>query len=1411
MIIFSLLDMLVTASSEADFVDQTSRPDSLGLDCATAQGKVKTVLVGASSRAQPPPLTPVIVSKAAKQHSGSDKVGSPSSVLQGISLQSEIGAFKETLERKFDKTNDLSRSEAEVVVSFKGSVGEIKSQNLTLTSFTQHQGESVATQQHVQQQKFHDSKEYLEPYPFPPSSLHPSAEHSAAIQSYERQTSLMSIHQSHVKQFGGHLSQEAAEIQRQYLAAAHDSSQGRNSPSVVGQGVHSRFSSPKTSTSVGMESKVNHPYASSFQGPFMFPVSSAFSSHVQSFEQVKHTDEHQFSGVNNYPHIPTNPNEIYKRHTEPYYHQMVNPSSETSFLYNQRHFPIPATDAGVRAYEELLERSAATPSGRHPSGDMPKPASSLSKQSAILIGQKQEGLPTFGTEQHQHHLYYSAAMSGKERIDSIAVDRQDRILTQQANSQNTLQEHSRQVRQEHTRGDKHGREIRKSHGGMMSSVPTIVGDRVPYYHPNILHSRIPQFLRERNMPDSYYPPSGIHPDEKVRPKVPDHIYDYRDQHRIIERMQRTRSIGSIVVPHTKSSREARNSYDGVQRSIGVSSIIPNDQRPIIPSKSVITSDSHYGISSGLAQKTPSQMSITGNGGYLDEARNFEKDLLESHEGTFVIDVKGEKLERSREKETVVSTTLTSAVKSQSKSNRPSSVDSVIHKPLLPESEYPGRKQSSSLVDLRNLPIVPYSLSYPLREAPLIVRPWEKEEKKDNAFAVSKTAGSPSLIEPLRSNHLPSQVSHTESGSSYMKSSPDNDSTYEDPLMSPTIPFTDRGKDMHSFADNSLPSISSKLTGNTMASSIAVKEITHVKNAQEISLPQKDNMLAEHVDVVPSNLSGSRPGSPNDSEATLSADEAEIEMMREGLDEPEKSSEWEELYWKRSSSGLESSSIAVAEECRHHAAFNEKIDNVNSIRLSKSGNEHFEIASFFKPLEQPSSAADLEVSKVIGLEEAKTKGKGKKKQKSNSKRKSPRKGDRAVVEESPSANILKRSDAMSTLSINSENRSIGILSTRPEQTCGQVSPTSSASNKFGSAGTPHLLAEAENEPRHSISSPFMNISQINFYSDATPLTVKDGTPTESGLQEVKLSAFEGENRIVNDDGLHDNQSIVDIEETSAAINSIQTDAVESPSVEEDVGEPYLALWPTAGGYPCDTQPASNTNEADFHREYSSESHATNSVVREKSLCDDSPERDLANISLEMETGLKLALQQADNGSTPTQASNDIFLPDYETTPISPISSTEGSPISPVEMPTSHDEIASSDGGLAYSHSALTVNIAGTSQGSPRAPVSHSKFPFKYSALSSMPASSSGSLHGSGSSSACHSPSTLANTQNSPCYSASFRCDFQESQHSDSLQNLTERLLNNNMVLSQEDNVMLEVTNRPVDSTDNFVFEPLSDED
>ena len=1392
-----MLDILVTASSEADFINQTSRPDSLGLDCANTQSKVKTVLVVTSSRAQPPPLTPVIVSKATKQFSGSDKVGSPSSVLQGISLQGEIGAFKETLERKFDKKNDLSRSEAEVVVSFKGSVGESKNQNLTLTTFTQRQEESgVVSQQHAQQQKFHDSKEYLETYPFQPSSLHPSAEQSAAIQSYERQPSLMSIHQAHVKQYGGHLSQEAASIQRQYqhphMAVARDSSQGRNSPSVVGQGVHSRLSSPKTSTSVGMESKVNHPYASSFQGPFMFPASSAYSSHVQSFEQVKHSDEHQFPGVNNYPHMSINPTEIYKRHTEPHYHPMVNPSNETSFRYNQRHFQISATDPGVRAYEELLERSAAIPNRRHQSGDMPKSANSLSKQSAMFMGQKQEGIHMFGIDQHQHHLYYSAAMSGKERIDSIALDRRDRILTEQANSQSTLQEHSRQVRQEHSRGEKHGREISKSHSSMVSSAPTIVGDHVPYYHSSNVHSHIPQFLRERNIPEGYYPPSGVHPDEKVGPKGTEHIYDdYRDQHKILERMQRTRSIGSIVVPHTKATREARNSYDGMQRSIGVSSIIPNDQRPIIPSKGIITSDSHYGISSGLAQKTPSQMSITGNGGYLDEARGFDKDLLESHEGTFVVDVKGEK----REMEAVISTKRTSTVKSQSKSNRPSSVDSVIHKPLLSESEYPGRKQSSSLVDLRNLPIVPCSLSYPSREAPLIVRPWEKEKKKDNAFAVSKTTVSPTLVEPLQSNRLPSQMSHEESGPSYRKSPPDNDSTYDDPLMSPTIPFTDRVKDtlvkdIHTFVDNSLPSISSKVTDSTMASSIAVKELTHVKSAPEISLPQRESKPAEHEGVVPRDLSGSRPGSPNDSEATLSADEAEIEMMREGLDEPEKSSEWEELYWKRKSNAVDST---------HETAFSEKMDNLNNIKLLRSGDEHFEMASFFKPFEQPSSAADLEVSKIIGQKEAKTKGRGKKKQKLSTKRKSPRKSDRAVVEETPSANIFKPADTMSTLSIDSENRSLGIVSTCPEQTYGQVSPTSSASNKFGSAGTPRLLTAAENEPRHSISSPFVDISQINIYSDATPLTVKDGTPTKPGLHEVKLSAMEGENQIINEDGLHDNQSIVDLEETSAAISSIQTDAGESPSVDEDTTEPYLALWPSDSGYPCEPQPASSGNEADFHQEYSSESHAINSVVSEKNLNDDSPEQDLANMSLEMgaELKLKLNLQQADNGSTPTQAGSDVILPDYETTPISPISST-GSPISPVEMPASHDDIASSDGGLAYSHSALTVNITGTSQGSPRAPVSQGNFLFKYSALS-------------GSSSACHSPSTLANAQHSPCYSTSFKSDFHDSQHTDSLQNLTERLLNNNMVLSQEDPVMLEVTDRLVDSTHNFVFEPLSDED
>ena len=1453
--------MITSSEAKSTEQEQQNRPDSLNVNDATAQATIKTAIAAAPVRAQPPPLTPVIVSRAAEQSQDSGKLGSPSSVLKGISLQGEIGAFRETLERTLEKKNELNRNQATVSVSFRGEGGENQKQCHLPTSYAQHQREGISTQQHVRQ-----TKEHVETYPFAPipSSLHPSLEQSAAIQVFAgRQASLMSLHQSQVKQYG-HLSPEAAAIQRHYqhshMNTAHENSHGRKSPSVVAQIVHSRRSSPNTSMPIVVESKGNNPFVSSLPSRFLFPTAPIYSG-VQNVEKIKHADERQYPGINEYPNISrqftsiTNPSEVSMRHSEPYesYHPIASQTGERTFPYFEPHFPMSASDARVRAYEELLERSASIPSLRHhPPVDIPNSAKGLPRDSPSHGSQKSGEKTALSLEQHQYNLYYGAAAKSRERDEMRPLDKQDQVVQDQPKGHSFPYKSSRQVRLEITKGSKQDRENLNLQSGMTvcTQAATVVDNRMtPYNH-------VPQFMREREVrptldrqllqgidgrkvPGSiYHHPSGLHPDEKVRPRMPEHaiaIDEYRKSHMIFEPIHRTDNRGIIERPHIQAMIEARKNYESMPASIGLSIVTSTDHRASIPSSNP-TSGSHYGISTGLAHKTPTHMSIMQGTGYYDEQRSLSKEMPQSKESILVANVKHEELDHLNERG-VISTKRTSAIKSQSKNTRPSSVDSVIHKSFLTERQ---QQLSSSLGDLRNLtalhlspnlPISPISASFTSKRT-FMFRPWEKEANEDSC-SIKGPTDSASATQPSHADRERLlKVSQCPTTASSKRTPLDNESNYDEPLMSPTIPYTDKAKeaalkDIQTSTEQSPLCRALKSSGSSMPSADVMERLT-----VNISMP-----------LVEKSLSDDQPKSPTDSEATLSADEPDMEMMSEGLNELERDSNWDELYRQKNALEVGFSHALNAKSMNQlfitQSAFegDEQKPKSGGTMVPRSDAKNFRLGSFGRPNEQNNLSADLNVTRTTVQQGSKPKGKTKKKPKSGArpKRKSPKRSDKAIMEELSIADKVELPHIRSTLTTEAKTISPRVVSSFPpnnsrhptcvessSMTCGELRPTSSS----------NILTRSESEP-FQITPPLDNVSQVSRYDEATTLKANNVPFTKPEMQMIELSVTEGEDHFGESDSLHETQNIVDVEETSAAISSIQKDVGESPSAEEDTAEPYLALWPPADGYACGTQSVPNTNEDVYQPEYHSESQEDTVMTVEKEGSSNfdahfmkvphgtSTERDSTNIAIELQTRLTMDIdlnfQQANNVAAPTQSDNGIF--NFETTPISP----PGSPISPAEVPTSQSEITSSDG--AFSHSVLSLNIAVTSQDSSRAPASAVAFPystlsFPYSTLSSVPASRPGSLHGSGSSSACHSPNPLGNIQNSPCYSAPFsnvmtRSDIQDGQHNDHLRNLTERLLNNDMCISQEDHMTLELTDRTADPVETFsstiTYEPLSDED
>ena len=1428
------------------------RPDSLRISDVFAQTKAKEVDPMASVRTKPPPLTPVLANKAVGQSSDADKAGSPSSVLKGISLQGEIGAFRETLERTLEKKNELNKNPA--AASYREGAGENQKQFPASTSYPQQQGERLAAQLPSQRipQTFHDAHKHVEAFSFKQSSLHPSLEQSAAIQAFAvRQPSLMSVQQSQAKQFG-HLSQEAVAIQKHYqhphMTQARGSSQGKKSPSAVGHVIHTHRSSPKTSTSVAVDSRGNHQFVSSRPSHFMFPAATSQYTGIQSSEQVRHSSELKYPSITDYSSMShqgmlftnaANPNELFLRHSEHfegYRHPLVSQSGERAYPYMEANFSMSASDARTRTYGELLERSASIPSLRHSSADAPRPNKSLSKDNISHIGQQARDKGIFPIDPRQPHMYYETAMGTRERIDTRSLNRREQIMTEQMHNQNLSLEHQRHIREENVRGSNHGTDSPKHQSGLSTNTPSAAAmdHRIPHYLPSNLHSHIPQFMRERESrptldqqllqsidgrkaPGSiYHHPSGLHPDSKATPRIaelPPNLDDYRKQQIILEPIHRGDHRALAELQHMQGMREAKNRYEKRPSSVGVASAQSSDPRQKVPSESTTPPERHYGISTGLAARAPAHMSITGARESHDDIRLFGKSLPLTREGSPITIMKHEELEYLRERG-IIPTKRTSAIKNQSKNTRPSSVDSVIHRSFLTERQ---QQLSSSLGDLRNLselhlspslPISPVSASHTSKKT-FMFRPWERAETEEDTLSWKDAPSPPAATQSLPKDKVGLlKVGLLETGGDERRSSTGVDSTYDEPLMSPTIPYTDRAR------DTPVKDITSS-TGNSpsfFAAESTLGSITPTTEEGKVYYAPP----VEPLKRTPNSASDERPQSPVDSEATLSADEAEMEMMRETLHERERSANLDDSYRDRETAEAGISPVPNIGELGSFAAPEKVVDlevTVNKIALVKDSHGGFEKIQIERHHEQHDLSADLEVSKITDQQEQIVKGKRKQKSGPRGKKKSPKRIDQGNVDETMSGVKAEKSHITSTLLSELGTDSSGVIPSflpRSEAVSEQAISLPETNREPETART----SGDKNEPVQ-IPPPVLNVTPVSLFDDVTSSAASGEKETTSVAEpeedDMKASGPEGEEKISNEsDGLNDSQNITDFEETSAAIDSIQNESRESPSAEEDTAEPFLTLWPTAE-YPCEAQSVSNAVEAEYHAEYDPDAGDQRVLTDE----DTGLVRESAGIAMELQTRLtidmNLGFQQAQTEMLPAQTDNDIFLP--ETTPISP----PGSPISPVEIPAVQPEMTSSDAALSFSHSVLSLSR----QDSLRAPFPYSTLSFPYSTLSSMPASRPGSLHGSGSSSACHSPNPLGSMQSSPSYAASSanlttRPDFQSGgQHSDNLRNLTEKLLNNDIAISQDDHMTLEVTNRTTDSSGHFsptiTYEPLSDED
>ena len=1434
------------------------RPTTLLLGTYQNKAVVKEDL---TARALPPPLTPVLMGKADSQIISTENEGSPRSVLKGISLQGEIGAFKKTLERTLDSDlknkEDMGSFEEEQDKFFKGA-----------SQYHKHRGHVRAPQVSValtdpKQQYHSDTHRHLEQYPFMTSvASHPSIEQSAVIQAFAgRQPSLMSAQLHHMKQFS-HLPQNLTSA-RQHFASAipqagpgHDNAPMRASSAPISAGHPFHQTSPK--------GRDNSHFPFSRQDQFGFPtaVSSQAASSAEHMSQVRpefRPGEPPYPGVLEYQNVPermqhkgliySNPGDILLHRAGSFQHRSVSSQREErpfAGAYFESHYPLSVKEVRPRTYGEMLERAASIPNlavGRNLSSEAKGKPNVLTadtkahKGGHLRVAEK----PMVGLDMHHGHEGpgFDYMERGREGKSQRFADRRDSIAHSQKGNPN-IPGHLRQM-------DIPNNEVAESPSS------ATIDSRLLHYLPVVTSGAMQPFPRElqptldqqllrhidgrktnRDV-NSASPP--VHPESSIYRRSPG-----------LERLP-----GSDIRASSRSTKgefqkqavrnydpraEIGNTFDRSKKSEA------HDARAILQGQQggvqkggrsiyQIPLEFNYGISSGVVQKAPFHLSITG----------YRQELGSSpHEKTLAFtDIDASRFINTIDK-----------IKSQSKNTRPSSVDSVIHKPFFSERQ---QQLSSSLGDLRNLTALHLSPTLPLspssassKKASFLFRPWEKEDKgevdsKDTVLASSQAA-------PVGKDGARFSSLTIVTGKSPMV---DNGNTPDEALMSPTIPYTDPARDTpikdiicsEGNIDQVSPGGSPKNVGSRPVLFAASEEKYSPVVSQDIGFDgggRRD--VSQLLRISTDTHSGYQPSSPVDSEATLSADEAEVELMRESLRGYRENLDIGNLP-KEGGDVLRNKSETDCGRKWNFEGYQIELSEVD-LSLPKGTCE------VSKSTDVLTKAINQKQNIISGLDDVPADLGGKNKVEANSNAKAGAEKFKRTLNVFERIGSLRHADTMQAGQLPEETDQLpgetDQLPGKTEQLPGETEqfpgeieqfPGETVQFQGETVPLPEQTDVLLDEATPLTSAPIAAHSPTPKFSDESPSSPlqphESSADTPPSDKRVSFSADVVENKLVKDqeEGEHtvfnENQTILDVEETSAAIDSIQNEADESPSAEEDVAEPFLSLWPATEGFACEGQSVSAAEESDYHQGYDvdiseqrefSDPSADERAYTEKT--EDTYSSEFINMSgltsqvedgiaenqkpnIDLETRIALAAKSGLQQGDANPAERSVFVPAYETFPISP----PGSPISPAEMQETEGEM--SDVPPSFAHSVLSLNIPVTSQNSPKTHLGGVAFP--YSTLSftigSMPASRSGSHQGSRSSSACPSPNT--------------KTDFGDGlpQHGDNLSHLTERLLNNDVVIPHDDHVTLidysiNRTSETADlSNENYTttieYEPLSDED
>ncbi|XP_065055228.1 uncharacterized protein LOC135683808 isoform X2 [Rhopilema esculentum] len=1474
-----LPDSLMTESMDDGQVERTTdkggeRPTSLLLCTYPNKAVVKEDL---TARPLPPPLTPVFMTKADSRIISTENAGSPRSVLKGISLQGEIGAFKETLERTLDSDlknkEDMGSFEDEQGKFFKGA-----------SQYHKHRGDVRAPQVSValtdtKQQYHSDTHRHLEQYPFMTSvASHPSIEQSAVIQAFAgRQPSLMSAQLHHMKQFG-HLPPNPPSA-RQHFASAisqvgpgHENAPTRASSAPISAGHPFHQTSPK-----GRDSS-HFPFSRQDQFGFPTVVSSQAASNVEHMSQVRpvfRPGEPPYPGVLEYQNVPermqhkgllySNPGDILLRPAGHFQHRSVSSQGEERPFageYFESHYPLSVKEVRPRTYGEMLERAASIPNlavGRNPLSEAKgKPNVLTADTKAHMGGQLRVAeKPMVGFDMHhgREGPGFDYMERGREGKAQRFVDRRDSIAHSQKGNPN-IPGHLRQM-------DKPNNEA------VESSSSATMDSRLLHYLPGVTPGGMQHFSREfqptldqqllrhidgrKTSRDVHSASPPVHPESSIYRHSPG-----------LERLPGSNIRTSSRSAKGELQKQAARNYD-LRAEIGNTSdrnkqsdqtydaraILQGQQGGIqkgARSNYQIPLEFNYGISTGIVQKAPFNLSITGSRQELGSS---------PHEKTLAFtDFDASRFMRLRdEQNSFISKGFNTIdkIKSQSKNTRPSSVDSVIHKPFFSEKQ---QQLSSSLGDLRNLTALHLSPTLPLspssassKKASFLFRPWEKEDEgemdsKDSVLASAQAA-------PVSKDSAKFSSLTIVTGKSPKE---DSGNTHDEALMSPTIPYTDPARDTpikdiicsEGSIDQVSPGGSPKNDGSRPVMFAASEEKYSPVVSQNISFGGEGRRdVSQLLRISTDTHAGYQPTSPVDSEATLSADEAEIELMRESLRGYQENLDKGNLP-KKGGGSLRNKSET---DCGRKWNIEDYPIGLSELDLSLP-KRTFEVS---KSTDVLTKAVNQKQNIISGLDNVPADFGGKNEMKTNSKEKA----GAGEFERSPKVfegiSSLTHTDTMEAEQLPEETDKLpeetdqlpektDQLPEKTDQFAEETDqlPGETAQFPGGTVPLPEQTDVLPDEATPLTSAPIAAhsspVSQLSDGSLSSPLQPQESSAdTPSSDKRVSFSADIVENKLVKDkeEGEHtvfnENQTILDVEETSAAIDSIQNEADESPSAEEDVAEPFLSLWPAAEGFACEGQSVSAAEDSDYQQGYDvdiseqrefSDPSAEERAYTEKT--EDNYSSEFINISslpsqveddiadnqkldIDLETRIVLAAKSGLQQVDVNQAERSVFVPAYETFPISP----PGSPISPAEMQEAEGEIP--DVPPSFAHSVLSLNIPVTSQNSPKTHLGGVAFP--YSTLSftigSMPASRSGSHQGSRSSSACPSPSTKADFGNGL------------PQHGDNLSHLTERLLNNDVVIPHDDHVTLidysiNRTSETGDlSNENYTptieYEPLSDED